>query len=239
MNCIDVHRKLSAEPNSKDEAILSHLEECSACASFLNSIQQFEQSLNMAAKIEIPEGLADRILLNQNFKQQYQLRTNRFKLFALAASLLLVLSVSFNSTNLMNMLNQSLSLEEVVINHVVDELDHLNQNKNIQLARLNTVLQPFNIKMKHTIGKINYAGTCHIRNSRGVHIVLQEKNETTTLLVMPGEYVKTRKTHTKNGFTTTIFPTQNGSIAIVTKKGSKPAIVENLEKNLGKAIQYI
>lgn len=239
MNCIDVHRKLTAEPNSQDKAILSHLEECSACASFLNSIQQFDQSLNKATKIEIPEGLADRILLKQNFKQQHQLRANRFKLFALAASLLLVLSVSFNSTNLMNMLDQSLSLEEIAINHVIDEIDHLNENKNIQLAKLNTVLHPFNIKMKYPIGQINYASTCPIRNSRGVHIVLQEKNETATLLVMPGEYIKTRKIHTMNGFTTTIFPTQNGSIAIVTKKASVSAIVENLEKNLSRAIQYI
>lgn len=239
MNCIDVHRKLTADPNSQDKAILSHLEECSACASFLNSIQQFDQSLNMAAKIEIPEGLADRILLKQSFRQQHQLRANRFKLFALAASLLLVLGVSFNMTNLMNMLDKSLSLEEIAINHVIDEIDHLSENKNIQLAKLNTVLQPFNIKMKRTIGKINYASTCPIRNSRGIHIVLQQKNELATLLVMPGEYVASRKVRTKDGFTTTVFPTQNGSIAIVTKKGSESAIVENLEKDLGKAIQYI
>ena len=239
MNCIDVHRKLTAAPDCKDEAILSHLEECSACANFLNSIQQFDQSLIKAAKIEIPDGLADRILLKQSFRQQHQMRANRFKLFALAASLLLVLSVSFNMSSLINILDKSLSLEEIALNHVIDEIDHLNENKNIQLAKLNTVLQPFNIKMKNTIGQINYASTCPIRNSRGVHIILQQKNELATLLVMPGEYVASRKMHTKGDFTTVVFPTQNGSIAIVTKKGSKSVSVENLEKDLSKAIQYI
>lgn len=239
MNCIDLHRKLTAEPNCKDEAILSHLEECPACANFSHSIQQFDQSLNKASKIEIPDGLADRILLKQSFKQQHQLRTNRYKLFATAASLLLVLGVSFNITNLKNALDPALPLEEVAINHVINEIDHLSENKNIQLARLNTVLQPFNLKMKNSIGQINYAGTCPIRNSHGVHIILKQNNALATLLIMPGEYVTTRKVLTRGGFTTTIFPTQTGSIAIVAKKGSEPAILENLEQDLNNAIQYI
>jgi len=239
MNCIDVHRKLTAEPNSKDKALLSHLEECSACANYLKSVKQFELSLTKATKIDIPDGLTERILLKQSFKQHNQQRDNRFKFFAMAASLLLVLGVSFNTANLKHLLNSSLSLEEVAINHVTNELEHLNETKNIQLAKLNTVLRPFNLKMNRSIGQINYASTCPIRNSRGVHIVLQEKNEIATVLVMPNEYVTERTTHTKGNFTTTLIPIQTGSIAIVTLKGSKPAITENLEKDLNKAIQYI
>lgn len=239
MNCIDVHRKLTAEPNCQNKNILSHLEECSACANFADSNKQFDNSLSKASNIDVPEGLAERILLKHSFKQQNQLRANRFKFFALAASLLLVLGISFNISTLHNMLDKSLSLEEVALNHVINELDHLSENKNIQLAKLNNVLQPFNIKMNSAIGQVRYAGTCPIRNNRGVHLVLQEKNDIATLLVMPGEYIAARKTHTKGDFTTVLIPTQNGSIAIVTKKGSKSTTVERLEKNINKAIQYI
>lgn len=239
MNCIDVHRKLTAEPNSQDEAVMAHIEQCPACANFLNSIQNFDESLNTAINVDIPDGLAERILLKQSFTQQRQQRSNRFNLYAVAASLLIVLGVSFNMSKITSLLDNSLSLEEIAINHVIDERDHLTENRNIQLAKLNTVLQPFNIKLNKSIGQVNYAGACPIRNSRGVHLVLQKNNSVATLLVIPGEYVTERKTHTKGDFSTTLIPAENGSIAIITEKGSNATLADELEKSFKNAVQYI
>lgn len=239
MNCIDVHRKLTTDANDLSDAVSSHLEECPSCAKFLESIRGFDKSLHSAANINIPEGLAERILLKQSFVQQHQERSNRYRFIAVAASLLLVLGVSFNIGTISNVLDKNLSLEEVAINHVIDELGHFDENKNIQLAKLNKVLQPFNIKLNNSIGTVRYAGTCPIRNSRGVHLVIENNNETATLLVMPGEYIKERKSHTKGQFTTTIIPAQNGSIAIVTKTETNSAITKALEKSFNNAIQYI
>ena len=228
-----------AEPNSQDEAILDHVEQCPACANFLNSIQDFDESLNAAVNVDIPDGLAERILLKQSFTQQRQQRSNRFNLYAVAASLLIVLGISFNMSRITSLLDNSLALEEIAINHVIDERDHLTENRNVQLAKLNTVLQPFNIKLNKSIGQVNYAGACPIRNSRGVHLVLQKNNSVATLLVMPGEYVTERKTHTKGDFSTTLIPAENGSIAIITNKGSNPTLANELEKTFKNAIQYI
>ncbi len=239
MNCIDVHRKLTADPSIQDEPVLAHLSQCTACANFAKSIDQFEQSLQPAAKIDVPDGLAERILLKHNFRQQHQQRSIRFKLYAIAASLFLVLGISLNIGNFNTVRENALTLEEVAINHVIEERNHLTENKDIQLAALNKILEPFKLKFKQTIGKINYAGSCPIHNSPGVHIIVQEKNTTATLLLMPGEYVKHRRTHSKDGFTTTVIPTQNGSMAIVTEKGSQPELIKAIEKDLNKAIQYI
>ena len=239
MNCIDIHRKLTAEPNSQDEAVMAHIEQCPACANFLNSIQNFDESLSAAVNVDIPDGLAERILLKQSFTQQRQQRTNRFNLYAVASSLLIVLGVSFNIPKIASLLDNSLSLEEIAINHVIDERDHLTENRNVQLAKLNTVLQPFNIKLNKSIGQVNYAGACPIRNSRGVHLVLQKNNSVATLLVMPGEYVTERKTHTKGNFSATLIPAKNGSIAIITNNGSNPTLANELEKTYKNAIQYI
>lgn len=241
MNCIDVHRKLTAEPNAatQNKNITAHLAQCNACAKFANSIQQFDQALHAAAKTDIPDGLAERILLKQNFIQQHQ-RRKGYKLFALVASLFLVMALSFNSNIFSSLVDDAaLSLEDTAINHVASELDHLKKNKNIQLTQLNNLLQPFNIQFKNAIGNINYAGTCPIRNSRGVHIVLQEKNIITTLLVMPGEYIKARRTYSKGNFNTTLIPTQNGSIAIVTEKNNSAEQSHKLEKDLNQALYYI
>ena len=202
-------------------------------------MKQFDQSLHAAANIDIPDGLADRILLKHGFEQQRQQKSMRLKLYAMAASLFLVVGISMNMSSFTNMLDDSLSLGDIAINHVTDELDHLSENKNIQLANLNTLLKPFNIKFKQAIGKVNYAGSCAIRNSRGAHIVVQDNNTTATLLVMPGEYIKNRQTHNKGDYTTTLIPTQNGSIAIVTEKGTQPDVIKKLESNLNKTLQYI
>ncbi len=239
MNCIDVHRKLTADPSIQDNQITAHLEQCSACANFLQNLKQFDNALHKATNIDIPDGLAERILLKQSFKQQRQQRNTRFKLYAMVASLLLVLGIGFNMSQLSTLLAPSLSPGDVAINHVSSEFDHLNENHNIQLAGLNKVLQPFNIKFKHTIGTINYAGSCPIRHSRGVHIVLKEHNTTATLLLMPGEYIKSRNVLTKGNFTTTIVPAKNGSIAIVTDKNIQPGFAQKLEKQLNETIQFI
>jgi len=239
MNCIDVRRKLTTTPSIQDEMILAHLEHCTACANFAVSMNEFDQTLHTATNIDIPDGLAERILLKQSFTQQHQQRATRFKFYAMAASLLIIVTVSLNMNNLNSVLNNTLSLEDVAINHVNDERHHLNDRENIQLAKLNNVLQPFNIAFKDKIGQVNYVGTCPIRNSRGVHIVLQKENETATLLVMPGEYVTNRTSRTKGDFKTVIIPTQNGSIAIVTLKNSQADFEKNIESKLNQAIQYI
>jgi len=234
MNCIDVHRKLTAEPNNRDTAICEHLNSCSACTKFATSIEQFDSTLHDVTNINIPDGLAERILLKQNFKQQRQ--AIQFKRYALAASVFLVVGVSLV---LNNTLNNSLSLEVVTIDHVTDERHHLSENKNVQLAKLNTILKPFNIQFKNKIGHVNYAGSCPIRNARGAHIVLRSDDETATLLVMPGEYVTARTSFTKGEFKTLIIPTKNGSIAIITDKNAKVAIEKNIENRLNQTIQYI
>ncbi len=238
MNCIDVHRKLTTEPAIRNDAINAHLKECSACTRFAESVGQFDRAIHNAASINVPDGLAERILLKQSFKQQHQLRANRFKLYAVAASVLLVLGISLG-LNYSPGQKDALSLGDVAINHVTNEMYHLNENHNVQLAKLNLILQPFSIKLNKTIGHVNYAGACPIRNSRGVHIVLHTENETATLLVMPGEYVASRTSLTKGAFKTAIIPTKNGSIAIITSKNSKADLEQNIENSLNQAIQYI
>lgn len=236
MNCIDVHRKLITEPNNRDDAVNAHLSECSACANFAESVKQFDRSIHNATSINVPDGLAERILLKQSFKQQHRLRANRFKFYAIAASVILIFGVSFNFNNSPW---QKESLEDATINHVANEAKHLSEENNVQLAKLNNMLQPFNIKLNNTIGQVNYAGTCPIRNLRGVHIILRAGNETATLLVMPGEYISKRTSRTKGNFKTTIVPTKNGSIAIVTPRNSKAGLEKSIENKLNQAIQYI
>jgi len=239
MNCIDVHRKLTTHPATLDEDVAQHIAQCATCAKYAQSMHDFDQSLQQAANIDVPDGLAERILLKQNFKHQHQQRHQRFRLYAIAASLFIAIGIGLNVNTFQSMLDDSLSLEEVALRHVTSELDHLNDKKNVQLAKLNTVLQPFNIQLKKQIGQVNYAGTCPIRNSRGVHIVLEDQGKTATLLLMPGEYVNNRKMLTKDGFTTTVIPTQNGSIAIVTDKDSNGELLRSIETNLDQSIQYI
>ncbi len=238
MNCIDVHRKLATEPNSRDDAINAHLQTCSACTKFAESIEQLDRSIHDAANITVPDGLAERILLKQSFKQQRQLRTNRFKFYAVAASVLLLFGLSLNLHYLPWQKN-ALSLGDIAINHVTQEMYHLTKNNNIQLAKLNHVLQPFNIKLNKPIGSIIYAGACPIQNSRGVHIVLRTKNETATLLVMPDENITRRISLTKDGFKATIVPAKNGSIAIITSLDSKADLEQRIENSLNQAIDYI
>ena len=239
MNCIDVHRKLTADPSLRDEPISKHLSECASCSKFAASINDFNQTLEAATNIDVPEGLTDRILLKHSFKQQHQQKSQRIKFYAIAASLFLVVGISFNLDKFNYINHNHSSIEQVALNHVINEQHHLHDKNDVQLSALNKMVQPFNLKFKQSIGTINYAGTCPIRKTRGAHIVIQNQQTTATLLLMPGEFVDGRSKSQRDNFTATIIPVKNGSIAIITNTNSKAELQEQIEKSLQESMQVI
>lgn len=209
MNCIDVRRQLLSEPSNVDEAIQEHLRHCSACARFSNDLVVFEHSLKQAAQVPVPEGLASRILLQQRLEGQRHQR--RWQGLAVAASLLF-------SVGLVMYLGLPVSeptLQVSVLNHVEQELHHLQDRKDVQLADLNRVLRPQGLRVATLNRQIHYAGTCQMRRQLGAHLVIASPTGPVTVLMMPGEFIQTRQAIKDERFQGIILPTAQGSMAII------------------------
>ncbi|MFV2061047.1 MAG: DUF3379 family protein, partial [Gammaproteobacteria bacterium] len=211
INCIDVCRQLRSDSNSNNPAIINHLDGCDACRAYAENQNKLTHSLQQAIDIDVPEGLASRILLQQSINEKKHSGSRRNRLYATAASVLL--SVGLVSGYLV--LNKPVSLETVALNHVKDELRHLNDRNDVQLVKVNELLKPYNMKLNKSLGDINYAGSCTIKNSKGVHIIVQTETGPVTILLMPGEYVKNRKRVDDTVFSGAVVPIENGSFAII------------------------
>ncbi len=85
MNCIEFRHLILTEPSAKPSDAEAHLETCAQCTRFKQEILDLDSDIEKALSIDVPEGLAARILLNQSLKQSPRFQT-RWVQFAMAAS---------------------------------------------------------------------------------------------------------------------------------------------------------
>jgi len=211
MRCLEVHHSLNTEPSKKTEEVLNHLKICPECKRYARQLDQFEHNLSNQLRIVAPEGLAYRILLNQNLKTHQHNQQTRRRWYGIAASIALTLTLVSGVLYF----NQPDSLDQIALLHVKNEQHHLTDKNNIQLTALNHILNPLRIKLDQSIGTINYAGTCQIGSHRGGHIVIQGETAPITLLLMPGEHIPHKEKVKGENYKGIIFPVETGSIALI------------------------
>ncbi len=91
------------------------------------------------------------------------------------------------------------------------------------------------MNVSESLGTVNYAGNCDIRNKqKGAHIVLQGKKGPVTVLIMPAEEVTARRRISDQRFHGVIIPAPRGSYAIV---GEHDEALEPYVKQLGRIIK--
>lgn len=232
MNCLEFRRRVNAAVGNKDAEYLQHAQECQACAAFAKQAALFEHKLAEAIDVEVPPTLEAQILLRQNMEQQRREQNRRTRWMALAASVLLTVGLVTGIWTF----TPPATLDSAVLAHINNELDHLSDRKDIQLAQANHVLQPFNTQLQQPPARIHYVGACQIHRSAGAHMVLQGEKGPVTVLLMPGETVQARLPLRDQRFTGVIVPTDNGSMAIV---GERDENIEHFELQLQQVIQAL
>ena len=139
--------------------------------------------MQSAVKVEVPEGLAERIILAQRMRvttasiqagsnvtpiRKPNVNSGRGqKWMSLAAALVLALGLSFG----MFQWGQSQGLQNEVLAHIESHLYELDVDKNIQLASLNDLLQEHGLSANEGIGHVRHAANCPIEGKMVPHIV--------------------------------------------------------------------
>ena len=222
INCLAVRRALLSDPYRLDNRTVRHLQDCTQCQQFAANSRAMDTDIHTSLDVGIPTGLADKILLAKGVSASLQQQKKSQRLKFAFASLMLILS----SIAIYFHLDEPTRIEQVALAHVQEELHHLEDRENIQLAQLNTILRAFNMKLESTPNIINYAGTCQIHNSSGAHIVFQGEHAPITMLLMPGEVTSIRKNIMGARFKGIILPLEKGSIALITDKSENLAAFE-------------
>tara|TARA_R110002096_G_scaffold109088_13_gene238830 strand:+ start:2072 stop:2779 length:708 start_codon:yes stop_codon:yes gene_type:complete len=179
MNCLAARRLITTEITDKSDAFVQHVASCATCRSFYEKQLKFNSVLKKAVEVDVPEGLASRILVEHTLNKK-KAGNQKYRWTAIAASVMLVFAVSIVST-----FNSPPAIAGVILQHAHEELWVLEDKGHVTLESLNQLLKPHGVKADHNIGYATHAGNCMIQDKLGVHIVFAGENAPVTLIVFP------------------------------------------------------
>ena len=212
MNCLTVRRIISTNVRDDSDAFVEHIAECATCRSFYEKQIRLNNSLKQALEVDVPEGLAERVLVELNLKEKKASQKN-IQWMAMAASLLLVV-VLFSTAPF----HTPPALADAIVEHVKYDVNALREKSEISLQQLNQLLKPHGVRADKNIGKATAAGICVIKGKRGAHIVFQGKNEPVTVIILP-EQLKVDDENTINDslYKGYLVSTKHGTLAVISE----------------------
>ena len=185
MDDLQFRRTIYADPNCSDEEVRQAAAEDPAKQEFWNELKQLEAGIQQASRVEVPEGLAERLILRQTMQRhQKQKRRNRVHL-ALAASVAFAFGVSFT----MWQQQQGIDLSEHALAHVYHEADGfaLKVDGDVGLTQVNAKLASMGAELSERVGRIYFANYCEFEGVRSFHMVLEGENGKVTVFVIPAK----------------------------------------------------
>lgn len=186
MDELEFRRRLFSDPSAGDTTLKQSLQQDSAKAELQQELLQLDAALHKALYIEVPDDLQARLLLQQQVSSYRQQRRRKQWLYGIAASVALTLGLvqlRFEP------LHFGQDLGSYALAHVYHEasalLDH---NQQLPLAEVNQLMTSFAGKLEQFDGKVRYARFCHFRGVRSLHLILDSKEGTVTVFVLPKDH---------------------------------------------------
>ena len=214
MNCLEFRRRCLTEPNYEGRAFLLHESECGDCARFAVQTRALETYLVDAMRVNVPEGLAERVKLTHRVQNS---GWKKRRVIALAASILVTLGLM---GGFFFMTSMSTPLHAAVTKHIENEWESLVQKEDMDGQTIASTVSTIGGVIRDDQGSIKYASLCDFSEYGAVHLVITGSKGPVLALLLKEKYVsKTRfMTMTKPEGTKIegmLAPTSNGSLAIV------------------------
>lgn len=182
MDELEFRRRLYAEPSEVSAELQEFADSDTERQQFLSDIQQLDTKMHEALNIEVPENLADKILLNQRLSEHKQHKRRGRVHLAIAACVAFAFGMIFNLYNPAAPLN----LEQHALDHVYHELAALNNtDQQFAIEQVNAKLASFGGQLTHVPGDVSYLTFCNFKGQKGLHMVLSTQSGPVTLFIVP------------------------------------------------------
>lgn len=233
MNCLEFRRHVLPDPYALTAEARSHRDSCATCRRFYDEIHELDQSTYKALKIDLPEGLAARILLNQSLKNRLH-RPSRRQWLALAASFLItagVLLVQWFTQN-------PHLLDDGLVAHVETELALARQMVGpVEQSRIRKVLNEINADTSGPLPDIIFAKNCVIDGELIAHFVVEEAGQQYTVMLIPQRDLKDAVAIAREGWLGIVRPHQGGGLAVLANAGhSNPETVARIADRYSRSL---
>lgn len=229
MNCEEFRNAYAAARPRVPAELEAHRRWCRACADFATHEDQLDRQLVQALNVEVPEGLADRILQRNVNARVRRLGTWHF---AAAAALVALVSAGLmigSWTDRREFRNDIVTaLNEQPLPRVQDAL--------LADAEVAELLRGVGVSYRSGLVSVRLARRCQVRGTEAVYLVVQANGTDASVLVMPELSVDDRVEISGDGWQGAIVRCPKGSMAIT---GLSDQAVASVEANMRAATNML
>ncbi len=230
MNYFEFKQILDADPYSKDPEFLQARTNDKRCRQAYQKAMAQEQVILDALNVPVPDHNIEHIKFHQAQNKQNSFRN---QIFAIAASMVLVVGVGFfmltnnNESDLEKFINEALMMEPAV---------YMSENE-IPQDDLAPLFASINTAVDGNLGKVHFMKLCPTLNGKGARmVVMNDLNQPITVLYMPNSPVDEAISMQMEGFKGKIVALEQGSAAIIARPHESTAQIETALVNTLKPI---
>lgn len=228
MDDLELRRRIMSDPKNKESDSELTREQCELNAKFIDDILKLDNQIEQAMKVDVPDGLADRILFNQSA----EIEETPFTRSVMKRTMALAASVAFAAGLLVGQINWTplvispahASLADTAMQHVVDESPFINPlDEKVSSKQINMKLKPFDFAFTDNFPyQVYYLNHCGFGDSNAMHMVFQGEKGRVTMFVTRVDSDSTQSFQ-KNGMNGTITPLEGASMVLVGEAGEDVA----------------
>jgi hypothetical protein len=231
-DCTEYRRSILADPHDANPELKTHLDGCRECLEYTARLLRFEQRLERALRVGVPEQGASKLRASP----RPALAAPR-RWLAIAASVLVALTVAGG----LWLVAPGPSLAADVVAHMAGEPQAWARTDiAVPSPELAGVLRNAHMRLDPRAGLVSYARSCLFRGRVVPHLVVQTEMGPVTVMVLVHETVAQRSSFDENGYRGVIIPEQgHGSLAILARdEDADPQAVERISARVRAAIGW-
>lgn len=186
MDDILFRRTAIATPNDKGDDFLQRQTEYEQDKTLVTEGKQFDSELQSLLKVDLPEDLAGKILLQQSFAVEHKKILSHRWHIAVAASIAFIIGISLP---LLNSINSSpLDIGTVALQHVQHEY-YFTAKIDEQASRsmVNAKLANYGGKVQGDLGNVFFVNYCSFEGTPALHLIMQGEKGRITVFVVPDD----------------------------------------------------
>ncbi|MBL4821519.1 MAG: DUF3379 family protein [Gammaproteobacteria bacterium] len=236
-----------ANPDNTSQDFLDALNEDPTRQQFLDEAKTLNQRLNTTLNnIPVPDGLASKLkeIAGEAESNVVPLHQGRFSFrgFALAASLVLALGVTYSVLfRDSGPSSAEIAFGQQIIEHIYMELDQLDSEASVNFQTVSQAIGSVGGQMRGTESvdnlHINFAKPCNIiPENNSVHLALQGTKGAVNVIVINNSPVQAEFTLNDKRFKGVVIPMGKGNLILI---GEKEESLNNYRELLAKNVDWV
>lgn len=231
MDDLTFRKTVYAEPFTKDPAVIEAAAKDQKKQAFWNELKTMEMELQAAMNVQVPEHLAEKLILRQTLSEHKSATQKRPWYLALAASVVFASVLSFSMLN-----SDANQLSDDVLAHM-DHVDvELMKSARVDINAVNDKLASFNGQVDGELGEVVSANYCYLDKIKSLHVIIRGENGLTSLFVVPDSITDSiSKTFSNATYQGASFLLESAKVIVV---GENKSDVERLEQRARQAMSF-